>query len=670
MALKSGINNRLIGVVASCAIFLCAIATAAVLEDPLGLDEIPTESVIGARALVAVDERSYRSTDGIETESVLPRRSVAQQTTSSQSHTPEPHTPVLLLPELAVAGSLPTVEPENTNTDIATAHTLAVGHDVIQSEKAAVDTPHLVTQVDTDSISVKSVMHSSAATNFAMMSVNAERGASSKEEPIELPPGSVQSVYSAFEAAPKINQQKSVFDGDDEQLASALEPPTNETTIKDRHINSYLTNPPDTKDDQLPLRDVIIHTLKNNPDIGITRWRVEDTRHAIRGAKAAYLPTVDFNGQTGIESTYSQGVGNTDPLNRRVSTLRITQRVFDFGRSSQGVKRAKALNQAQRLLHRDKVEDILLQTTSAYLDLLAVLQLLDNAIENVEAHEAIYRLVDISFKGGNTSEAEVKRAQSRLDRARTQQLDFENAKEAAINNFRRITGLEPGKLIEPQLNLDAAFRLTKEQIDFILADHPALQSILRDLNSLRHQLIASRRSHLPEFAVELTGKFQDNVLGATTWTSEGRAMLTATWNLYDGGLSSSRSRQIRARENENKQRLIKQRNALKEEAYNIVSVLKISDSKKAIFDEQVENSRRVVDLYSKQFQAGRRTLFELLDAQADLSKAIEESIANKYENQTASFSSLRLQNSLTVSLATQLGFDVEEIGSREIERGY
>ncbi|MEM9169644.1 MAG: TolC family protein, partial [Pseudomonadota bacterium] len=335
----------------------------------------------------------------------------------------------------------------------------------------------------------------------------------------------IADIYDAFQEAPPIPRRESVEDGDDAQFKASLSRAPTETTIEGDHPNGYFVDPPPTRGETLSLRDVIVYTLKNNPEIGIARWRTEDTKNAIRGARAAIYPTVDLAAAAGVESLRPEGGELTDPLNRRESTLRVTQRVYDFGRSAQVIKRARALNQSQELQQRDQTEAVVLGAVNADLDLLAADRLLQNAKDNVAAHEKIIRLVRLSFEGGNVSESEVKRAQTRLDRARTDMIDFENRREAAINNFRRITGLEPGDLVEPQIALDGAYVLTEQTIDAVLADHPVIQSLLRDGNSLKHQLKAVKRAYLPEFDVEVTGRFQENVLGNEQWNSEARALL-------------------------------------------------------------------------------------------------------------------------------------------------
>lgn len=465
-----------------------------------------------------------------------------------------------------------------------------------------------------------------------------------------------ENVYASFVDEASVRKQSKLTDGNEEQYDTALNRKEVKTTQPQVAATDLFFDPPDTDDETLTLRDVVIYTLKNNPDIGIARWQTEDSRFAVEGARAPFRPNVELLGRSGLESVYSESGVGTYNQNRREASIRLVQRLYDFGRSSQLLKRAKALNQSRELAYYDSVEDTVFRATSVYLDLLATSELLENAVQNVEEHVAIVNLVELSYKGGNTSEAELKRATTRLDRARTTAIDFENRLEQVIGDFRAITGLEPGKLVEPTVDISSAERLNRDTIDSIIASHFAVQSFVRDGNSLTHQIKAANRALLPEVNIELTGRYQDNVLGNTDYTTEGRALLSARWNLYDGGAARARTGQLRARKSENEQRIIKLRNELKQEARNIISVLRTTDDKKSIFDEQVESSTRVVDLYFKQFEAGRRTLLELLDAQADLAEAREESIANRFENLSASFASMRFQNTLTPTLADQLQF--------------
>lgn len=459
---------------------------------------------------------------------------------------------------------------------------------------------------------------------------------------------------------PVIRRSLSLTSGDEEQYRIALSPRRVGSTIKRQDINEYFVDPPETKGETLNLRDVILYTLKNSPEIAIARYQTDDAHHAIRSARAPLRPQVELAGASGLEGVRFEGKPRVSLLQRSEASIRVSQTLLDFGRGEQAVKRAKSLYQSQLLRSDDVTDDVVFSAVTAYLNLLGAEQLIVSSEENVRAHERIAALVDKSFRAGNLSEAETKRAQTRLDRARTNAIDFENRRERAMNEFRRATGLDPTSLAEPELDTAAAYILNEATVDQFLQENPALQAALRDINSLEHQIKGVARTNLPEVSMQVAGAIKENVLGNATWTNDARAMVAATWTAYDGGAANARKRQLLARKREAEATLQKVRIELRQDARNIISVLTTSRDKRNIFEEQVKSSERVVELYEKQFEAGRRSLLELLDAQADLASAREENIATKYENLAAAVGSLRVQNKLIPSLAEQLNLPLPE----------
>lgn len=452
---------------------------------------------------------------------------------------------------------------------------------------------------------------------------------------------------------PPIKQQGSLLEGNTEIYVDALTSTSRDALVSDPRVNRLLTNPPSTEGSALAFRDVLVYTLSNNPEISAAYWRTEDARFAVRAAQSSLLPQVELGGGSGVEATHVEAQPRVNILQRTEATVRVSQRLFDFGRARGSVRRARALQNSRQLEKRDIVEDIVLSAVTAYLDLLGSMQLVETSRENVAAHERIVALVQKNFDAGNISEAELKRAITRLDRARTNAIDFENRLDLARNTFRRVTGLEPGRLAEPMIDVSAAYDLNRDTVDAFLQSNPSMQAVIEEIKSIEEQLKVTSRTNLPQIDLQLAGSYRENLLGNEAWTSDARAMITANWSAYDGGNTGARRGQLIARQRETEQLLIQLRNELRQDAFNIVSVLTTTEDKRGIFTEQVESSKRVVELYAKQFDAGRRSLLDLLDAQADLARAQEESIATKYENLAAALGSIRLQNKLTETLATQ-----------------
>ncbi len=93
----------------------------------------------------------------------------------------------------------------------------------------------------------------------------------------------------------------------------------------------------------LTLQDAIEDMLANNPDVQSARQEMLAREHEIRGAKAAYLPTLNAEAGVGREWTRSRSTGFTGTtLTREEAALRLRQVVFDGNATGAEVDRQKA----------------------------------------------------------------------------------------------------------------------------------------------------------------------------------------------------------------------------------------------------------------------------------------------------------------------------------------
>ncbi|MEO0443526.1 MAG: TolC family protein [Pseudomonadota bacterium] len=93
----------------------------------------------------------------------------------------------------------------------------------------------------------------------------------------------------------------------------------------------------------LTLAEVLKHTLDNNPDLLAARAQVLSREKQIRGAKAAYYPTLDAELGIGREWTQSPATGDEEiELTRKEAALRLRQMVYDGSAAASEIDRQKA----------------------------------------------------------------------------------------------------------------------------------------------------------------------------------------------------------------------------------------------------------------------------------------------------------------------------------------
>jgi outer membrane protein, adhesin transport system len=444
------------------------------------------------------------------------------------------------------------------------------------------------------------------------------------------------------------NKRRTLFDwfGGNEFGAS----PAKTDAIKTASIAGAEIGPkgPEGKDAKpsLTLAQIVSKTLETNPDILIVGAQEKEADTAIKIEKASLLPQVDLTVQSGKENTYTQS-GGTEDTHRSEMSVSVEHVLYDFGARKNAIERREVLRDSATLRRMDKNEEISLQVMEAYLEYRRNSDLLAAAGRNLQAHEKLVRLVKLNEEGGNATVADVKRAETRLESAKSDRLNLANNQEDAIAAFRRLTGVGPETVKSPDdLAPKGKVRELKD-IEKLIAVNPLLRSMMADKRSLESQWLQQTSALRPEFFVRGEANYKMNVSGDTGLGSDFKGMVGFRLKLFDGGRRQQTLEQIDARIAEADARHTKLYRELLQQMEQNNQALSTGEEQTGLLEEQLAASNRAVELYQEQFEAGERSPFELLDAQRDAYKANGELINHRYDAAASIYRNLRLNGGLT-----------------------
>ncbi len=382
---------------------------------------------------------------------------------------------------------------------------------------------------------------------------------------------------------------------------------------------------------KMTLQQVALYALDNNPAINIARWQAKGAEANVDIANVKWRPKIEYSFSSGPEITYDSKTDSGETHLRREATITLSQLIFDFGKTNADVDWAKSqFNSAQKKLAH-KVIATIYEVAEIYLMVLEQDLLIANARENEKAHKETYRLVKISEEGGNATQADVQKAYTRLEGARTQVIELISARQRTASEFRRIVGFNPGKLQIPKIDKNIDTNLSMAKIDLYMKNNYFIQSLNEDLVSLKHQQAALERGYLPQLTLEGAASAKENILAPNPMTADARIQFALRGALYDGGDKSAKLDLVKAKMGEKKARLRKAQLDLENEIAENIRILKTAKSKQASINKRIKASEEVVRLYREQFKAGSRTIFELLDAQQELFIARAEKISNQFD---------------------------------------
>lgn len=384
------------------------------------------------------------------------------------------------------------------------------------------------------------------------------------------------------------------------------------------------------------LRDAIVASLKQNPEIQIALAQQDDALFAVDEARAGYLPRVDIQAGWGREYSQAASQESTERF-RTEATITLNQNIWDFGVTTNDIRRARATYRSSQWGTRERIEAISYDITNAYLGVLLQQKLLELTENEIAATKKIVRIVTIQKDLGLTTPADVGRAQTRLENVQSLLLDRKSALQQARSAYKRLTNHMPGLVKDLPLAGNTLPESVEGAID-MMGDHsPRLAQAVEIRRSLDRQYDSQSGTFFPRVGFQVQGNRRQDVLGKTGIANDARAMITLSYNLFNGGADLALKRRIGARLRQADYELDRRRREVEQDIRIDYESLNAAREKIATINAEIDAAQRVADLYKQQFREGRRTVFDLLDSQQVLFNARNSQYANEISMRAAEY---------------------------------
>ena len=392
--------------------------------------------------------------------------------------------------------------------------------------------------------------------------------------------------------------------------------------------------------------------VQQNPEIQIAAAQRDDARYGVDEARAALLPTVDVNIQSGRERTRPED--ERDDLHSRTeANLTVRQNLWDFGAARSGVNGASATARSAEFAYRERVDGVAMEIASVFHTVLQRQAVVRLAEENLAAHERILQTVQSQNEFGLVTGADVSRVETRLNAARADLLDQRSSLEQSREDFRRLLDRAPLTLAPPG-DISAYLPPTVEDaVDMLDETNPKVMQARMAYESLQRQRDQQRAGFLPRVEVEIQGGMRENVGASNGQTDDARAMINMRVPIWDGGARSASIARIGTRMRQAEFEVDRARRDAEQAVRNDYTALGSAREKVAAIDDEVAASERLVVLYDAQFREGSRSVFDLLDGQQTLYTAKVRREANRTEMRLSGYRVLRTLGSLVEVIMDQ-----------------
>ncbi|MDQ3144911.1 MAG: TolC family protein [Pseudomonadota bacterium] len=411
----------------------------------------------------------------------------------------------------------------------------------------------------------------------------------------------------------------------------------------------------------IDLREAVQAALNTNPEIRQAIHNKEATRFERRQGEGLWYPRVSVETSAGIRRL-------KNPSRRRIglddntlfpveADLVVDQLLFDSGGREAEIRRQAARTDGAAARIEERSEFVALNVSRAYIDYLLQQRLVAIAQDNATFHERLAGDLREGVSRGSISIADQQQAEERLQSARARVTEAREDLDTAAIEFQTLSGTPIDGVTMPP-DLSAAMPATLAEAEALArVQNPRVQESIADLAAAREVINSARAEMGPRFNLEGRGRLGHDIDGFEGRTTDLLGRVVMRWTVFNGGTNANNAREQRARADEVHARLFEQTRRAEQDARTAWSRLTNQTRLLGEIEAQGRVSDDLLLSYREQFNVGRRSLLDVLDAQntrQNVQAQIETArLARVYAQYRVLASTNRLIEALGVAMPTE-----------------
>ncbi|MBV6633939.1 MAG: TolC family outer membrane protein [Alphaproteobacteria bacterium] len=370
----------------------------------------------------------------------------------------------------------------------------------------------------------------------------------------------------------------------------------------------------------------IIHlAIENHPRVLGDRASILATREALREQRSDFFPTVSLEASSGYRNTDNRttrarptrGPGGDPDVTgfANEGTVRLRQLLFDFFATPNLVEAARQRLSQSQFVESDSQEQIGLRAIEAYLLVQQSRRNASFARDNVDFHVQTLSDIQRRAEAGAGDSGDVSQTESRLALAREVLLGFEEQLAIASADFKEAVGSMPGELGPLNPPAEPIPTTIGEAVAIATEENPFITASRFNAHSLSHEVEAAEGDLYPRFDADISYNRGSDVDGLGGGEEETRALVRMVWDFPTGGAEYAARKRLMREKDAADQETEERFRLIEEEVRSSYAEVTITQKQIEQLAERVESANAVVDAYQRQFEAGRRTLLDLLDSE-------------------------------------------------------
>jgi outer membrane protein len=370
------------------------------------------------------------------------------------------------------------------------------------------------------------------------------------------------------------------------------------------------------------LRDALAAAYQTNPQLMAARARLRATDEEVALATAQTRPSISASGSYGVSQGSVTGIGSAFNSHPFVGQVTITQPVYNGGRISAGISRAKADVDAGRQDLAAVEQSVLLDAAQAYLDVVrdqAVLRLNQDYVRTLQGR---LEAVQTQHDAGMVTRTDVDQARARLSQARAGAASAQSQLAVSRAAFEAVIGQPAGMLDDPVA--PPVLPPSREAaVAVAVGESPVLTRARAQARASDYVVDEAVGALLPQFNLLAQYQYLRDAAGtniyATSGVQQNMAVLgQLTIPIYQGGGEEAgvrRAEQLRAQA---QAAVIVAERGVRQDVENAWQTMTSAQAALGQNRAQIQADQQAVDGVTEEQRGGERSVLEILNAQAEL----------------------------------------------------
>lgn len=369
----------------------------------------------------------------------------------------------------------------------------------------------------------------------------------------------------------------------------------------------------------ISMQEAVTVAVNSNPEVAQAQYNKEAIQFERKQAQGLYLPRVDVEASAGIRrlenaTRRSLGIANQElyPLD---AEIRGEWTLIDFGSRHGELLRQAARVDGASLRVVERSEYVGLQVARQYLDLLLQQRIVAASADNVSFHQMLVNDLGTGVSQGSISIADQQQAQERLQAAMVRQSEAEQSLAEAKIKLARLTGMQVEDVAVPPTLETQLPASVDEAVGLARTGNPLVREAAADVDAANAQASSVRADGYPRIGVDVTGREGKDIDGFRGETTDVQGRVFLRWNIFNGGISRANYQEMVRRASEARYKLYQVTREAEEDVRIAWSTLKTQERVSDQLAKQSQVSDDLLLSYRSQFNVGRRSLLDVLDAQ-------------------------------------------------------